>query len=438
MLSLTIQIHTSEGWIDAAKMSIHRPESGFHSHYSVEYHTDYLVRHLDDSLGHLAGAISVAHPLEWGAVSTDHAPAFLYDISPAGAARRFLCSQMDKPDGIAWDSYLLASCTRAPIGNLRIKESVLPMIKGDGMDRQCLIELNSKIFFDDGASQMGLHGAVGAGGEAPKILLAEDSGGRFHSDAMLPDDQARRHYLVKFPRNRASKTDQDILRSEYHYYRALDFLGVETISVDMLALEEGEKPSLWMPRFDREHRASGVHRKAVESIYSLTGIVVPGSYQEHSSVFARLALLWINFGQADEVPQLAKEYIRRDLLNQILGNSDNHGRNTAIIRDGRKVALAPFYDLAPMVMDEEGICRATKWGKSIECGGVTNWRLACESLSQWVDPEELFDWLRGEMSRFMALPDILVDSGLPGRTMAHPRVLLSRLSPQARLWDLLR
>ncbi|WP_269084834.1 HipA domain-containing protein [Pseudomonas sp. HUK17] len=35
------------------------------------------------------------------------------------------------------------------------------------------------------------------------------------------------------------------------------------------------------------------------------------------------------------------------------GNTDNHGRNTAILRDGEGVWLAPIYDLAPMVMDEQ-------------------------------------------------------------------------------------
>ncbi|MDU8351404.1 HipA domain-containing protein [Pseudomonas syringae pv. actinidiae] len=437
MLNLTVQIHTDQDWIDAATFSIHRPENGFHSRCSIEYHTDYLVRHLDDSFGYLAGAISVDHPLEWGAVSTDHAPAFVYDISPAGAARRFLCGQMDKPDGIAWDSFLLASSTRAPIGNLRIKESVLPANFCDGLGRQSVINSNSKILSGASASLIGLHGAVGAGGEAPKLLLAEDSIGNLYPDAMLSDGQVRQHYLVKFPRNRGSQTDQDILRSEYHYYRALHSLGIETIDAGALALEEGERPSLWMPRFDREVSAHGTHRKAVESIYSIMGVVTPGSYQEHSAVFDRLASIWVSFGQGDEIHQLAREYIRRDVLNQILGNSDNHGRNTAIIRDGGKVALAPFYDLAPMVMDDEGICRSTKWGRSIECGGVTNWRLACKSLSQWTDADDLFDWLKAEMNELMGLPDILVDSGLPARTMAHPRVLLRDLSSHARRWGLL-
>ncbi|WP_442793984.1 hypothetical protein [Pseudomonas sp. LAM2023] len=43
---------------------------------------------------------------------------------------------------------------------------------------------------------------------------------------------------------------------------------------------------------------------------------------------------WIDNGQQDEVDDLVFEYVRRDLLNRILGNTDNHGRNTSIMRVG--------------------------------------------------------------------------------------------------------
>ncbi|WP_258197996.1 HipA domain-containing protein [Pseudomonas capeferrum] len=49
----------------------------------------------------------------------------------------------------------------------------------------------------------------------------------------------------------------------------------------------------------------------------------------------------------------------RDLINKTLGNFDNHGRNTAIIRGQNGLSLAPIYDLAPMVLDAEGITRTT-------------------------------------------------------------------------------
>ena len=43
------------------------------------------------------------------------------------------------------------------------------------------------------------------------------------------------------------------------------------------------------------------------------------------------------------------EYVKRDVANIVLGNKDNHGRNTAVQRhcDGT-VRLAPVFDFAPM------------------------------------------------------------------------------------------
>ena len=95
------------------------------------------------------------------------------------------------------------------------------------------------------------------------------------------------------------------------------------------------------------------------------GVVEAGSYMSHSDVLRNLVALWQNVGQAEQVGDLVFEYMRRDLLNQILGNSDNHGRNTSILRTEQGMSLAPIYDLAPMVMDDEGVTRTTKWPKEM-------------------------------------------------------------------------
>ncbi|HBO3852633.1 TPA: HipA domain-containing protein [Pseudomonas aeruginosa] len=123
-----------------------------------------------------------------------------------------------------------------------------------------------------------LGSATGAGGNAPKLLLTEGNQGELRLDGTLADDLAARHWLVKFPRNQGRASDQNVLRSEYRYYLALDSLGLETIPVNGLALEEGRQTSLWLPRFDRRPGAAGLERVAVESIYSLTDTLVPGSY----------------------------------------------------------------------------------------------------------------------------------------------------------------
>ena len=113
-------------------------------------------------------------------------------------------------------------------------------------------------------------------------------------------------------------------------------------------------------------------------------------------------------GQQDEVDDLVLEYVRRDLLNSILGNTDNHGRNTSIMRMGGKFRLAPIYDLAPMILDEEGITRTTKW--AAERKGSSDWSDNCAELAGYTDPDVLLQRLMNAAEDFRALPDLLTDA----------------------------
>lgn len=150
-----------------------------------------------------------------------------------------------------------------------------------------------------------------------------------------------------------------------------------------------------------------------------------------------LVRLWKEAGQEQQVNDLIAEYLRRDLINKILGNSDNHGRNMAVIRDDDRLRLAPIYDLAPMVLDAEGVTRTTKWSSDIERAGEVDWRRACESLSPLISPEQAFEQLRQDAALLLALPDLLRDSGLPEVVMNHPAVALRQLEQRFRGWGLL-
>lgn len=78
----------------------------------------------------------------------------------------------------------------------------------------------------------------------------------------------------------------------------------------------------------------------------------------HVAVLEKLVNVWREAGQADQVPELIADYLRRDLINKILGNADNHGRNTAIIRTRDAVRLAPIYDLAGRDYPHDKMARA--------------------------------------------------------------------------------
>ena len=441
MYPLTLQLHTEAKWHDVMHLSFTRPELGLEGPCAYSYDQNYVLNALDSVNSRLDRAVSACLPVSWEYWQTPQAPAFLFDILPAGAARRFLLKRLggERPKALNLDLFLLGRCTPAPIGNLRIKEAAQALEGSSlvGFTRDEVINRDARFLefaYEQGAA---IGGATGAGGEAPKLLLTEDAKGALHPDAVLPDGEAGRHWFVKFARNKGGQTDQDILRSEFCYYRAVHKLGMDTVAADGLALEKGRKPSLWMHRFDREITLRGVDRIAVESLYSLAGVTEPGAYMRHTEVLRHLVELWRDVGQAEQVDDLVFEYLQRELLNQVLGNSDNHGRNTSILRTAAGLKLAPIYDLAPMVMDDEGVTRTTKWPQPIEVAGEVNWRLACEAVGEWTDAEGLFEQLRTSAQSFLALPDLLADEGLPASTMNHPRIALRNLAQRFNRWGLI-
>lgn len=437
MYNLTLQIYSSGVWKDAMSLSFDDPSKGFLGPCRFAYKAGYV---LDAYPNSFSQGVSARLPVDFETFSLPEAPAFLHDIAPSGAAKRFLIAQLgrQKPEGLSDDLYLLGRSTPAPIGNMRIKESVAVLEEGEAMGFTRADVITRDQHFLEYAYEQGaaIGGATGAGGEAPKLLMTEDADGLLYPDAVLADELAREHWFIKLARNQALKNDQDILRSEYLYYRALQELGIDTVATEDMALEEANKPSLWMKRFDRCITEQGVERLAVESIYSLAGVTLPGSRMDHLEVITLLSGLWSQAGQQAEIPDLVAEYLRRDLINQILGNSDNHGRNTAIIRSQDGYRLAPIYDLAPMVMDAEGITRTTKWSKSIERAGSVNWRAACDALADILDPQQAFDRLRHDAQKLRALPDILRDSGLPDTTFNHPAITLGKLDQRLTTWGL--
>lgn len=433
---LTLQTYVNGHWRDALTLWVSDAGNLSEARCSAAYEQDYLVEFIDQMETPFEPAISVNLPLSWDQNDTKGFPPFVYDIIPAGAARKSLHKRFgaEKPEGMDLDFFLLGRCTPSAIGHLRIKESAehIKQTQRESFARQEVVDRTNDFLeyaYEAGAA---LGGATGAQGEAPKLVMVESQDGALYADAMLADALAQRHWLVKFARNKVTERDKNILRAEYHYYNAITQLGLNTVPVEGLVLEEAEKPSLWMPRFDRRVNAGRVERIPVESIYSVCGNSVPGSRMSHEHVLARLMHLWRANGQDAELEDLVFEYLRRDLLNRVLGNSDNHGRNTAIFRYQGKFELAPIYDLAPMVLDPEGVTRVTKWGP--EHLGNPDWKKICEYFPDVLQPEVLFERLRGAAQVFRALPDLLIN--LPAEIRQAPSIPLNNLDKRLAEWGL--
>lgn len=221
--------------------------------------------------------------------------------------------------------------------------------------------------FNEYLAQHGLFlaGSSGVQGEWPKILLTRAHDGRFYLDHTLPDEQAAKHYIVKFGRGE-NQSLANILACEAPYMQLARKLGLR-VHDDLLLRER----ALFIPRFDREVSGGRVRRLGQESVASVCGLSQFGEVPSHN------AFLFELMSVASDMPTETIEYVKRDIANIVLGNTDNHARNTAIQRrDDGHIGLTPLFDFAPMFMHPDGIARRMRWES--DDGGAPQWASVIE------------------------------------------------------------
>jgi len=383
-------------------------------------------------------------------------PAFLYDLMPVAAARRYWQQQKDlvADSEAARDFRLLKQCTSAPLGNLRIAESVIET-QTRGFNLEEVVTQDSN--FIDYAYMSGatITGALGAGGESLKFLLVEGKDGLYYLEGTLPDTEVDQHYIVKFARNESGVVDRQILDGESSYYQLAERLGFKTINTEEIMyfplgqIEGMTKPSLWLPRFDREiielDVNSPVKRHGMESLNSVMGITQVNESLKHSDAIRRLVSLWQEHGQESEISEMVAEYIKRDLLNVVLGNTNNHGGNLSILKFSDRIELAPIYDLSPMVLDLAGVERTLRWSAENEQGDQFNWHGICAEAAEaskvlgvsGVDDVYLWRSLKECAAKMSALYELSESLVLDPQIANHPKIDLVNLHLKLADWSLL-
>ncbi|MFL7025236.1 type II toxin-antitoxin system HipA family toxin [Enterovibrio norvegicus] len=454
MEQLTIQAFINGQWLDIAVISF--PESDQHNYKvtAVDYLQDFAIDHFESDDLH---AVSINYPVAFF-FEDNGKPGwlkFLDDIMPGGASRKYWVKQLDIEDlPTAEQNYvLLRYGTMSPVGNLRVKDSLPERF-----------ELADKLFFSvddvksrasdflDYAQQRGAAagGATGAGGEAPKLLLRasiEDNpnDSKIWIDPYQDDNNNRDlHYLVKYPRGSKSGIDCDILRAEFLYYHELTEMGFDTIPIEHMRLEEGPNyPSLWLPRFDVSYNTQGqVERYGMESVYSILGKSA-GVTLDHEETVRTLidkitqSYMVMQQGYHFDIQAFVIEWVKRDLINILFGNSDNHGRNTSFLKGEGYIKLAPIYDFAPMKADPEGIPRTTKWKAPLEVGGTYDFVGIANTLSDLVPSEALLEALRDTASQCIALKERLAAKGVPENILELPGIGFNHTSDKLAKWGLL-
>lgn len=426
---LTIQGFQGNGWQDIGEVILRAPHQGLLGSMSFSYNPTYVVQVGGKSLLSDSGfmderAMGVNVPGKLSGFYDERVIApVLRDIIPHGFARQFLLEQwgLQRDPGPALDYRLLSQACVAPIGNLRVKEAAEQFSETVSLNE---VPSLSKVDLGAGLQLMDFIrnqpvaiGALGAGGDSPKYLFVEDENECFYLEGTLPPGRVQRHWLVKLPRGRVTENDRNILRSEAAFHLALAECGFPSIQGAEL-IEEGRLPSLLLPRFDRSVAKCHERRFGVESMYSLNRQIGDGARMYHEDNLVNLRRIIANQKAFDEV---LCDYLVRDVVNLTIGNTDNHGRNTAVIKSEGKIRLSPTYDLAPMALDDECIPRSTLWKKSqLNSDRYANYPAIINQYAH--APGPLLAEFKSKLGALSELGTIARNFGLPARVFNHSRI----------------
>jgi serine/threonine-protein kinase HipA len=399
-----LQLFVGGRWLTAATVHVDDTAAGTASRSRFEYEFDYLAS-MAKSLGAVdARAASCRYALNYEDHPEESWPAFLLDLIPAGAARRHWETRLDLPNNSSSDWRVLVEGAGNPPGNVRVLQAVeQPPSNGHpGFDRAEVVARAADFIEYARASGAPVSGSSGAGGDSPKFLLREDVEGRWHADGALPDERTRKCWIVKFPRTRADSVDRLVLAAEAAYHRVAARVGMRA-----RGRVEWEADCLFIERFDRVVGAGTVQRLGLESLASLAGVAQFGA-PTRKERFAAVIAQFVGDPQAD-----LREFVLRDVFDVAMGNTDNHGRNTSVLKhaDG-PIALSPVYDFAPMFLDRSGIARVSRWADD---SGFPDWGRVAEAVAKHgLDPAETRRWLREVAGVVRSLPDTMRECEVPG------------------------
>lgn len=402
----TIQVFVDNAWHDAASITLTSDErQGWKASTRAGYTLDHVLNYQDMRDAH---ACTYQWPVSMTLLQEDSWPPFLLDLLPQGFGRQELLRQLSLPETATYsaDWALLLAGAGNPIGNLRIKEAaernqhahtaVTGFHYSDIANRH-----------EDFVEYLASHGLFVAGssgvqGEWPKILLTEAEDGLLYLDHTLPDHRARKHWLVKFQRSHQPDLKL-ILECEAKYMILARHLGLR-VHGEL----ENHNGALFIPRFDRQCEKGKVTRIAQESLASLCQKAGFGIRMTHNEACTAIA------GACSDPEQEISEYLKRDIANVILGNKDNHSRNTAINRTSSgQITLTPLFDFAPMYLHPDGIARAIRWAQ--DDNGQPDWSSAITqaATASGLPPESLVAGLKPLASPLCTLGKKMRELNIP-------------------------
>lgn len=398
-MNIDLQININGEWTPVATYEKR------HSGGWLEYDTDYVIER-KDTPHNRAGLL---YPVNFDLCDCPTIPAFLVDITPSGAGRRVWLRRIGQKEDagaeLNWD--LLTVGAGNPPGNLRVRQAAIdpPDSAHHGFTIEDIVSKKSN--FIEYAEEMGavVAGATDIPGDAPKFMVVTDKDGRWHPDGALRPEDVVESWIVKFPRGKDAD-DRLVLRNEAPYYEVARWFGIR-VGGSLVYHDD----CLFIPRFDRERCGGRLLRHGLETICSVADISDYGRRGDHLRFCQAIA------NAATNPTTEVLEYLKRDVLNTAMRNTDNHGRNTAFLKKrGCPIELSPLYDFAPMSLDPAGVPRASLWS-GMETYGQPDWVAVARSLRELVDVASTLRFLADQALKVAQLPAIMKQAGVEERVL---------------------
>lgn len=180
-----------------------------------------------------------------------------------------------------------------------------------------------------------------------KIALTRLPDGRL--GLPVPGSGAPTTHILKVPRAAAMRS---VLRE--HLATGLMAKAQTHPVAETCVLGEGDLQGLLVARFDRRLDGPEVHRVHQEDFCQALGLGHWLKYERNGGEGRAFTAKAIGrLLDATRVPAQARQaFFEITLVNLVLGNSDNHAKNHALLYTAAKPELAPAYDVDPVLLDD--------------------------------------------------------------------------------------
>ncbi len=298
-----------------------------------------------------AVVLSASLPIQSDSFAPGQSAPFFEGLLPEGAVRATIAQllHLSEEDGFG----LLAALGRECAGAVSVlAPGVSPVPVGGGRFDELRPEQLAQRIAELPRRPLGVdpHSdgtRLSLGGLQHKLALVRNpfygfgSGRRIPAAFSLPLDGAASNCLLKPEFSQY----EDLVVNEHFCMRVAGSVGLEVAETDLIMVADTR--CLYVVRFDREEKGfQQISRLHQEDFCQALGVLPAAKYEENGGPSIPRIVGLLRDLRGRRMARDINDFIHATMVNFLLGNSDAHGKNFALLYQPKTgVRLAPFYDI---------------------------------------------------------------------------------------------